>query len=170
MKPGPGSRAQIMRGTPPQKGDCPLMRGTWVLFTLHHNYRKKNQTCKKQQWCLKLWSFIHLSMPMDHVHAPIYKNFGLIAEYPNKFVCKRWQTQRFIIRYIINVKRWHANPTFCSPYIIYASIAVRTYLTIYCHGRTYVICYLLVRNKSPKRISRTWTLVRSRSVQRATYM
>ena len=38
-----------------------------------------------------------------------------------------------------------ANPTFCSPY---------TY--------TYVICVLLV-HKSPKRISRTWTLVRSRT-------
>ena len=38
-----------------------------------------------------------------------------------------------------------ANPTFCSPY-----------------AYTYVICVLLVR-KSPKRISRTWTLVRSRT-------
>ena len=43
----------LMRGTPPQKGSpswggpgVPLKR---VLFTLHHDYRKKNQTCKKQK-------------------------------------------------------------------------------------------------------------------------
>ena len=63
-------------------------------------------------------------------HDKYYTVGGLIAEYPNKFVCKRWQTQRFIIRYIINVKRWHTNPTFCSLYIIYG------YASIGVHGRT----------------------------------
>ena len=41
-------------------GGLPLKRGTVslkrVLFTLHHNYRKKNQNFKKRQWCL--WRFM----------------------------------------------------------------------------------------------------------------
>ena len=42
----------------------PLKR---VLFTLHHDYRKKNQNCKKRQWCL--WRFMCLLSG----HAPIIK-------------------------------------------------------------------------------------------------
>ena len=37
---------------------------------------------------------------------------GLIAEYPNKFV----------------YKRWHANPTFCSPYIMTTLLLLRVYI------------------------------------------
>ena len=51
----------LMRG-PPSRGGfplkkrgarAPLMRG---LFTLHYDYRRKNQNCKKRQWCL--WRFM----------------------------------------------------------------------------------------------------------------
>ena len=44
------------RSKPPpplKRGTVPLMS---VLFTLHHGYRKKNQNCKKRQWCL--WRFM----------------------------------------------------------------------------------------------------------------
>ena len=36
-----------------------------------------------------------------HVHAKqIISELGLIAEYPNKFIWKRWQTQRFVRLYV----------------------------------------------------------------------
>ena len=35
-----------MRGTPPQKGDCPPQVKKRVLFTLHHDYRKKTKIAK----------------------------------------------------------------------------------------------------------------------------
>ena len=60
-----------MRRTPPQKGDCtvPLKR---VHFTLHHDYRKKNQNCKKRWWCL--W---FMKVHVSSLHAPTYRNFYL---------------------------------------------------------------------------------------------
>ena len=63
-----GTRSRVLyqyrkpapEGDSPSRGGFLLKRGTVplkrVLFTLHHDYRKKNQNCKKRQWCL--WRFM----------------------------------------------------------------------------------------------------------------
>ena len=78
---------ELGTGNPLMRASTPLKKD---LFTLHHDYRKKNQNCIKRQWCMK----VHVSS----LHAPIYRNFYLCVR--NFFLSsKHFDVERPVISF-----------------------------------------------------------------------